>query len=79
MKNIQPQQSVPGPYSVNEECIACDACVLVAEKHFKIDEKTSCAYVYRQPQTQKEFKTCQEALETCPVEAIHYSGHHIKK
>jgi len=32
-----------GPYYVDEECIACDACVLIAEKHFKIDEENNIA------------------------------------
>ena len=56
---------------VDEECIACDACVLIAEKHFKIDESGEKADVIRQPQTLKETALCQEAMEACPVEAIH--------
>ena len=60
-----------GSYSVDEECIACDACVLVAPEHFKINEDKMTAYVCRQPQTPREGDLCQEALEACPVEAIH--------
>ena len=63
-----------GPYYVDEECIACDACVLIAEKHFKIDEENNIAYVCRQPQNEEETTLCQEALEACPVEAIHNDG-----
>jgi len=63
-----------GPYYVDEECIACDACVLIAEKHFKIDEENNIAYVCQQPQNQEETALCQEALEACPVEAIHNDG-----
>ena len=63
-----------GPYYVDEECIACDACVLIAEKHFKIDEENNIAYVCRQPQNEAETALCQEALEACPVEAIHNDG-----
>ncbi len=63
-----------GPYYVDEECIACDACVLVAEKHFKIDEEKALAYVCQQPQNPEEHALCQEAMETCPVEAIHNDG-----
>ena len=58
-------------YYVDEECIACDACVLVAEKHFKINEDTCLAYVCQQPKTAEEEALCEEALEVCPVEAIH--------
>ena len=74
MNPDKPTGSVPGPYYVDEECIACDACVLVAEKHFRIDEESSLAYVFRQPQTKKEMVLCQEAMEACPVEAIHNDG-----
>lgn len=68
------KKNAPGPYYVDQECIACDACVLVAEKHFKIDENESLAYVCRQPQTSDEKALCQEAMEACPVEAIHNDG-----
>ena len=61
-------------FYVDEECIACDACVLIAEKHFKIDEEKALAEVCRQPQNQEEYNLCQEAMETCPVEAIHNDG-----
>lgn len=56
---------------VNEECIACDACVLIAENHFKIDESGEYAYVHCQPKNPQEEALCQEAMEACPVEAIH--------
>ena len=55
---------------VNEECIVCDACVLVAEKHFKIDEAGERAYVHCQPKNSEEEALCEEAMEACPVEAI---------
>ena len=75
MNNSKTKNNVPGPYYVDQECIACDACVLVAEKHFKIDdEEEALAYVCRQPQNSEEIDLCQEAVEACPVEAIHNDG-----
>ena len=66
-------ENVPGPYYVDKECINCDACVLVAEKHFKLlDEGYAC--VYLQPVTEQEKEACREALECCPVEAIGDDG-----
>ena len=59
-----------GKWYVTEECIACDACVLVAEKHFKIDDAGERAYLQKQPQTLEEEALCVEAMEACPVEAI---------
>ena len=73
------KNNVPGPYYVDRECIACDACVLVAEKHFKINEEEVLAYVCRQPQNPEEVELCQEAIEACPVEAIHNDGPPLSK
>ena len=74
--NSKTKGNVPGRYYVDTECIACDACILAAEKHFKIntEEETAFAYVIRQPQTPEEEKACEEALESCPVEAIGDDG-----
>ena len=72
--NNKTKNNVPGPYYVDQECIACDACVLVAERHFKIDEEGGLAYVCQQPQNFKETDLCQEAMEACPVGAIHNDG-----
>ncbi len=65
-------KAVCSHWYVSDECIACDACVLVADKHFAIDEKLDRAIILRQPQNSKEVALCQEALEACPVEAIHH-------
>ena len=63
--------NVPGKYYVDTECIGCDACVLVAKKHFKIQlGEPTYAYVCKQPETPEELESCQEAIESCPVEAI---------
>lgn len=74
--NKKTPKNVPGPWYVDEECIACDACILVAEQHFKIeeDEEEPYAYVYKQPTTDAETALCQEAMDACPVEAIHKDG-----
>ena len=68
--------NIPGKYYVNTECIACDACVLAAENHFKINthEEPAFAFVAKQPQTPEEEEACMEALESCPVEAIKDDG-----
>ncbi len=63
-----------GPYYVNAECIACDACVITAPKHFCLTQDESSAYVTKQPETDQERALCKEALESCPVEAIRNDG-----
>ena len=81
-KNNKFSENAPGSFYVDKECINCDACILVAENHFKTNEEASFTYVYRQPKTEKEKEACQEALEACPVEAIGNDGnkdHNIEK
>ncbi|MCY4321157.1 MAG: ferredoxin [Bdellovibrionaceae bacterium] len=73
-KNKKYKQNRPGAYYVDTECINCDACLLSAENHFKINEEEGFAYVYKQPQTEQERLACEEALEACPVEAIGNDG-----
>ena len=73
-KNNRYDDNIPGPYYVDKECINCDACLLAAENHFKINEDQGYAYVYKQPETKEEISSCQEALEACPVSAIGNDG-----
>lgn len=72
--NNKYDQNISGCYYVDKECINCDACLLVAENHFKINEDEGYAYVYKQPETEEEKSLCQEAVEACPVEAIGNDG-----
>lgn len=67
-------KNTPGPYYVNEECIACDACLLAAPKHFEMNEEEGYAFVKKQPETSEEKADCKEALEACPVQAIRDDG-----
>lgn len=72
-KNRQ-KENVPGLYYVDHECIACDACKMIAPKHFELDEENGYAYVIKQPENHEEKELCQEAMESCPVEAIGNDG-----
>ena len=57
-------------YTVDENCIACDACTIEAPGFFSMNEDEGHAFVSSQPQNESEQKLCDEALEACPVEAI---------
>ncbi|MDE0150979.1 MAG: ferredoxin [Bdellovibrionales bacterium] len=74
--NSKTKGNVAGKYYVDTNCIACDACILAAEKHFKIDTSVepAFAFVSKQPETSEEEEACQEAMESCPVEAIGDDG-----
>jgi len=73
-KDSKRSENVPGAFYVDDQCIACDACIVEAPKFFKMNDEEGFAFVCLQPQTEKEFKNCIEALECCPVEAIGDDG-----
>jgi ferredoxin len=66
--------NVPGAFYVDDQCIDCDACRATAPNHFDRNDSGGYSYVCRQPQTEEERASCQEALDGCPVEAIGDDG-----
>lgn len=63
-----------GAFYVDEQCIACDACVVEAPRFFAMNDKDGHAFVKNQPTSQTEIQECLNALEACPVEAIGNDG-----
>ncbi len=66
--------SVPGKFFVDTECIDCDVCRQTAPKYFTRNESGGYSYVYKQPDSDEGVAECEEALESCPVEAIGRDG-----
>jgi len=66
--------NAPGPWYVDNQCIDCDACRQVAPNNFSRNEEAGYSYVSKQPENEEELKQCQEAMESCPVEAIGNDG-----
>ena len=64
------KDNIPGPFYVDIQCIACDACVEEAPLFFKMNDLEGHAYVYFQPRNEQEISTCIDALQLCPVDAI---------
>ncbi|MGB9690700.1 MAG: ferredoxin [Candidatus Sumerlaeaceae bacterium] len=62
--------NAPGKWYVDNTCIDCDACRQVAPNNFSRNEEAGYSYVSKQPENEEELKQCQEAKESCPVEAI---------
>jgi ferredoxin len=62
--------NAPGNFYVDDQCIACDACVLEAPSFFAMNDDLGHAYVKLQPENEKEIQECLNALNGCPVEAI---------
>ncbi len=73
-KNSKWRLNEKGRFYVDEQCIACDACVMEAPDFFTMNDKDGHAYVKAQPQTKQEIDECLSALQACPVEAIGEDG-----
>lgn len=73
-KSAKFDQNVNGAFYVDDQCIACDACVMEAPRFFAMNDDEGHAYVKLQPQTEEEKQECLDALEACPVEAIGQDG-----
>ena len=73
-KSARWQENVPGKFYVDDQCIACDACVFEAPGFFVMNDDDGHAYVAKQPANAQEIEKCNEALGACPVEAIGNDG-----
>jgi ferredoxin len=67
-------QNIDGKYYVDDQCIACDACVMEAPDFFEMNDDDGHAYVKKQPSNPQEAEDCENALAACPVEAIGRDG-----
>ena len=67
-------QNASGKFYVDDQCIACDACVNEAPKFFAMNDEAGHAYVILQPKSESEIQDCENALAACPVEAIGNDG-----
>ena len=63
-----------GKFYVDDQCIACDACVVEAPKFFTMNDNDGHAYVKSQPLTPEEIDECESAMAMCPVDAIGNDG-----
>ena len=73
-KSAKWDQNTDGKYYVDDQCIACDACVVEAPGFFDMNDDDGHAYVKLQPTNPAELEECNSALEACPVEAIGEDG-----
>lgn len=71
---MEEKSSSPTPmtqkFFVGSDCLSCGACWKEAPDNFRSHDVDANAYVYRQPQTEKELKECNAAKEICPIGII---------
>ena len=68
------KDNAQGMFYVDDQCIACDACLLESPHFFSMNDLCGYAFVSKQPQTKEEISSCFRALEACPVDAIGSDG-----
>ena len=73
-KDDKVPENVAGKYYVDSSCIDCDVCRSTAPENFAQCEENGYTYVAKQPSNEEEEQLCQEAVESCPVEAIGDDG-----
>ncbi len=67
-------ENVPGKYYIDEECINCGLCVEIAPNCFSFDESKQIQYVSKQAKLPSEINQMEEAIDSCPTEAIGNDG-----
>ena len=73
-KNDRYGENATGRYYVDTQCIDCDVCRVTAPGNFQRHEEKAFSYVFRQPETAEQEAQCEEAMDSCPVEAIGADG-----
>ena len=66
--------NVLGKYYVDQQCLACAMCTEIAPDCFAHHAEEHYAYVIKQPVTADEISRCEEAVKSCPCEAIGNDG-----
>ncbi|SDG05251.1 Ferredoxin [Methanolobus vulcani] len=74
MKENKFDENIDGAYYVDADCIGCNLCVSNSPQNFKMKDDDSTAYVFKQPENEKEKQACENALAECPVDAIGNDG-----
>jgi len=67
-------ENAPGKWYVDDQCTACAVCDGTAPNNFKSNDDGSHSFVFKQPENDEELAACQEAMESCPAEAIGNDG-----
>lgn len=67
-------ENAAGTYYVDMQCIDCDVCRDTAPDNFTRSDENGYSFVFKQPETDDERALCEEALYSCPVEAIGSDG-----
>jgi ferredoxin len=68
------EDNVSGKWYVDSNCIDCDVCRTTAPNNFQANEDEGYSFVNKQPEGDEEQALMEEAMESCPTEAIGDDG-----
>ena len=60
---------MPMPYVDQDECISCESCTEICPEVFRMNDDTKAEIL---PNVTGSEECIQEAMDTCPVECIHW-------
>jgi len=72
--NDKAQKNISGKFYVDNSCVGCGQCLSIASDCFAEDPDAGGIYVKQQPTSAASIAACQEAINSCPVEAIGADG-----
>ena len=72
--NNRHSDNVPGPWYVDDQCIVCGLCDEVLPEVFALSADGDHNFVHHQPDTGTQLALANEAMDSCPVEAIGNDG-----
>ncbi len=67
-------ENTPGKYYIDEGCINCGLCVMIAPSNVHFDENAGIQFVNKQPALPSESNQLEEAMVACPTDAIGADG-----
>ncbi len=73
-QNSRLPENVPGPYYVTNQCIDCGMCPEIAGAVFRRNANIGYSVVLRQPMNEQEIAQAEEAMTSCPADAIGNDG-----
>jgi ferredoxin len=73
-RNDRYEDNAPGKWYVDKKCILCSVCAEAAPNNFREADSNDHDVVFKQPESEDEIRQCEEAMASCPVEAIGNDG-----
>lgn len=68
------KENAPGKYYINDQCIGCTHCHVLAPGNFSMNPDEGYDFVFKQPETLEDEALCRKAMQCCPADAIRNDG-----